>query len=222
MVDTRRGSSWLRLDLFAVAMLAAGTVQAEPSGAAQKPVPAAPPAAQPQSRMPTAEQIVILIRSSLLTLNDAIETGNFTVLRDRGSPSFQGGEHRRAPIRNLSKPSSTRRRAFECRRHCPETDREPRNRCKPAIAPGRVFSGETCRHQVRADLRGERWPLAPLRHQREPGSEGRGRTTAIRSQPECGRRRQVTIRSFTRSSLGRLARPPPASRSRSWRPRANR
>jgi hypothetical protein len=39
--------------------------------------------------MPGAETIVILIRSALLTLNDAVQTGNFTVLRDRASPSFQ-------------------------------------------------------------------------------------------------------------------------------------
>lgn len=89
MVDTRRGFRRRRLALFVLAMLAASAVQADPSGTAQKPVPAVQPAVQPQLRMPTAEQIVTLIRSSLLTLNDAIETGNFTVLRDRGAPSFQ-------------------------------------------------------------------------------------------------------------------------------------
>ncbi len=89
MVGTRRGFRRRRLALFVLAMLAASAVQADPSGAARKPEPAVQPAVHPQLRMPTAEQIVILIRSSLLTLNDAIETGNFTVLRDRGAPSFQ-------------------------------------------------------------------------------------------------------------------------------------
>jgi hypothetical protein len=32
---------------------------------------------------------VLLIRMSLLTLNDALQTGNYTVLRDRGSPAFR-------------------------------------------------------------------------------------------------------------------------------------
>ena len=38
---------------------------------------------------PDAEKIVLLLRSTLLTLNDAIQTGNFTVLRDRGAPGFR-------------------------------------------------------------------------------------------------------------------------------------
>jgi len=50
--------------------------------------PAAPVTA-PQLPVPPAEKLVLLIRMSLLTLNDAMQTGNFTVLRDRGSPSFR-------------------------------------------------------------------------------------------------------------------------------------
>jgi hypothetical protein len=42
-----------------------------------------------QVAMPDAEKIVLLLRSTLLTLNDAIETGNFTVLRDKGAPGFR-------------------------------------------------------------------------------------------------------------------------------------
>jgi hypothetical protein len=47
-----------------------------------------PAAAQPQAVMPDAEKIVLLLRTTLVTLNDAIQTGNFTVLRDVGAPSF--------------------------------------------------------------------------------------------------------------------------------------
>ena len=39
--------------------------------------------------MPNAEKIVLLVRNTLITLNDAIQTGNFTVLRDRGAPGFR-------------------------------------------------------------------------------------------------------------------------------------
>jgi hypothetical protein len=39
--------------------------------------------------MPDAEKIVVLIRTALLTLNDALQTGNFTVLRDVGAPGFR-------------------------------------------------------------------------------------------------------------------------------------
>jgi hypothetical protein len=42
-----------------------------------------------QAVMPDGEKILMLIRTALLTLNDAIQTGNFTVLRDRAAPSFR-------------------------------------------------------------------------------------------------------------------------------------
>jgi len=38
--------------------------------------------------VPPAEKLVLLVRLSLLTLNDALQTGNYTVLRDRAGPSF--------------------------------------------------------------------------------------------------------------------------------------
>jgi hypothetical protein len=39
--------------------------------------------------MPDAEKIVLLVRNTLITLNDAIQTSNFTVLRDKGAPGFR-------------------------------------------------------------------------------------------------------------------------------------
>jgi len=68
------------------------------SSAEDKPTskPAAPPTLQPQAQssqpqvvMPDAEKIVLLLRNTLITLNDAMQTGNFTVLRDRGAPDFR-------------------------------------------------------------------------------------------------------------------------------------
>ena len=51
--------------------------------------PPAPPVANPQVVMPNAEKIVLLVRGTLMTLNDAIQTGNFTVMRDKGAPGFR-------------------------------------------------------------------------------------------------------------------------------------
>ncbi len=68
--------------------IAAGAQQATPKSAP----PAAgtqAPATQPQVAMPDAEKIVILVRTAVLTLNDAIQTGNFTVLRDVAAPGFR-------------------------------------------------------------------------------------------------------------------------------------
>jgi hypothetical protein len=60
---------------------------------AQSPPAKSPPAqtapAAPQVAMPGAETIVLLVRTTLLTLNDALQTGNFTVLRDMAAPGFR-------------------------------------------------------------------------------------------------------------------------------------
>jgi hypothetical protein len=65
---------------------APGKKQAPPSA------PAAPPAAAPAPQQPlpvSIEQALYLIRSTLLTLNDANRSGNYTVLRDLAAPDFQ-------------------------------------------------------------------------------------------------------------------------------------
>ncbi len=61
------------------------------SGALAQEKPAAAPAAPPASQvvMPDAEKIVLLLRVAMVTLNDALQTGNFTVLRDMGAPGFR-------------------------------------------------------------------------------------------------------------------------------------
>jgi hypothetical protein len=47
------------------------------------------PQASPQVAIPDADRILLLIRTALLSLNDALQTGNFTVLRDTGAPAFR-------------------------------------------------------------------------------------------------------------------------------------
>src|SRR5262249_5338088 len=55
------------------------------------PSQAQPPSqpSRPQVVMPDAEKIVLLLRNTLSTLNDALQTGNFTVLRDVAAPGFR-------------------------------------------------------------------------------------------------------------------------------------
>ncbi len=62
-----------------------------PASAAQNaPKPAPPPAGNAQSNLPVSlEQALYLIRSTLLTLNDANRSGNYTVLHDLAAPGFQ-------------------------------------------------------------------------------------------------------------------------------------
>jgi hypothetical protein len=54
------------------------------------PAPQSPPQAPPQNNLPVSlEQALYLIRSTLLTLNDANRSGNYTVLRDLAAPGLQ-------------------------------------------------------------------------------------------------------------------------------------
>jgi hypothetical protein len=82
--------------LGALVLLAAVPRHAVTQSRTQAPVvqPNQPPAqpaqaAAPEFVIPSAEIIMILIRSTLLSLNDALRTGNYTVLRDLASPSFR-------------------------------------------------------------------------------------------------------------------------------------
>lgn len=87
--------------LFALALLAAGLspigAQAQPfNDRWNVPVPKpAPPAkqaaaAKPKAKLPVSlPQALYLIRSTLLTLNDANRSGNYTVLHDLAAPGFQ-------------------------------------------------------------------------------------------------------------------------------------
>jgi len=65
----------------------AGATQQKKSGGDKSKAPAQK-AQQQQLAMPSAETIVLLLRNTLITLNDALQTGNYTVLRDRGAPGF--------------------------------------------------------------------------------------------------------------------------------------
>lgn len=84
--------------MLALVAPAASAQSAPRSGASSHTAPAkdapkrAPQQPQPQPsspRMISPEQALYLIRSSLLTLNDANRTGNYTVLRDLAAPAFQ-------------------------------------------------------------------------------------------------------------------------------------
>jgi hypothetical protein len=66
----------------------AGTEQTAEAEQAAPPSPPQPPAATALN-VPPPEVLLVLIRTTLDALNQAVQTGNFTVLRDLGSPIFQ-------------------------------------------------------------------------------------------------------------------------------------
>jgi hypothetical protein len=60
------------------------------NASAEEARPTAPSPAPQQQQLPVSlEQALYLIRSTLLSLNDANRTGNYTVLRDLAAPDFQ-------------------------------------------------------------------------------------------------------------------------------------
>jgi hypothetical protein len=65
-----------------------GAAKAKTKPATKEAAPVPPPPA-PQVVMPDADKIVLLLRNTLITLNDAIQTGNFTVMRDKSAPGFR-------------------------------------------------------------------------------------------------------------------------------------
>ncbi len=72
----------------ALAMAVVGASMAQDDKSHDK--PAAKPQQQAQPQLPVSpEQALYLIRSTLLTLNDANRSGNYSVLRDLASPDFQ-------------------------------------------------------------------------------------------------------------------------------------
>lgn len=84
------------LQAFACVLIAAGAFPA-PTFAQAPPLPKPEPSQLPRpATAPTPAQIdrngvLILVRSTLLALDQANRTGNYTVLRDLGSPQFQAG-----------------------------------------------------------------------------------------------------------------------------------
>ncbi len=59
-----------------------------PAAPSKKATAPAKPAPAPQAATPSAETILVLIRATLLRLNDALSSGNYTVMRDLAAPSF--------------------------------------------------------------------------------------------------------------------------------------
>ena len=86
------GKRALRLGVIALCAMSSplGAVAQTPSATVTQ-APAQQSGATPPATvvMPEGDVILILIRTTLLTLNDAVRTGNFTVLRDVAAPAFR-------------------------------------------------------------------------------------------------------------------------------------
>lgn len=81
VTGTRRG--------WRVLIIAAALAATASAGHAQTPAGHPQPAQTPKPAQIDRNGVLILIRSSLLALDQANKTGNYTVLRDIGAPGFQ-------------------------------------------------------------------------------------------------------------------------------------
>jgi hypothetical protein len=81
-----------------------------PFGERWQEVPAKPPAPPAQNLPVGVEQAFYLIRSTLLSLNDANRSGNYSVLRDLAAPDFQA---KNSPADLAESFSDLRRRKFD-------------------------------------------------------------------------------------------------------------
>jgi hypothetical protein len=81
-----------------------------PFGERWQEVPAKPPVPQARNLAVGVEQAFYLVRSTLLTLNDANRSGNYSVLRDLAAPDFQA---KNSPADLTESFSDLRRRKFD-------------------------------------------------------------------------------------------------------------
>jgi len=90
----------------AVAQEARPEVAQEPKPELVQVAQEAKPAAAPEPKPAQIDRngVIILIRSSLIALDQANKTGNYTVLRDLGAPNFQATNTAAHP--NASQPES--------------------------------------------------------------------------------------------------------------------
>jgi hypothetical protein len=112
---------------------------------------------QQQASLPVStEQALFLIRSTLLTLNDANRSGNYTVLRDLAAPDFQA----RNTAADLSQSFSDLRRGFA------GATAHRSAGTRPARLPAScgLFSDSAAADQFRSFVSGRRQPVAAVRH----------------------------------------------------------
>ncbi len=86
-MSTRRIYTWALLPLFLAAGLSLHSGPAPAQGQLRIQEAQEPLAARPQ--IPDPDGLMILIRTTLIALDQANRTGNYTVLRDIGSPGFR-------------------------------------------------------------------------------------------------------------------------------------
>lgn len=158
---TPRGSRFavmlgkLALGLVLGAAVLANAVSAQAATKAEQ------AAAAPKPASIDRNGVLILIRSTLLALDHANKTGNYTVLRDLGAPGFQ--QYGGAPWRDLRRSAPQQSRSVRRRRDRSATQPPAADRGERLHAARRIFSVDPAAGQFRDDLCAGRRPMAAVR-----------------------------------------------------------
>ncbi|WP_370157515.1 hypothetical protein [Bradyrhizobium ottawaense] len=138
---------------------------------AQQKTPAQAAAAALPSLPVTLEQALYLIRSTLLTLNDANRTGNYTVLRDLAAPDFQARNTAADLALNFLDLRRPQLRSLRCGIAGAAIQRRARARSARNAALGRLHPDPAAADPVRSHVSDRGRAMASDRHRdRNPGS----------------------------------------------------
>ena len=138
---------------------------------------AAKPAQEPKPAQIDRNGVLILIRTSLLALDEANKTGNYTVLRDMGAPGFQSANTAArlgdifASLRN-DKVDLSGVAVLE-----PQLTLLPQIEGNGLMHMAGFFPSVPRTGEVRTSLCSGRWPVEAVRHARQPCAERPGRAS---------------------------------------------
>ncbi len=155
--------------------------------------PAQPSPSQPQQQAPRPAAIPdeyklnMMIRNAIIALNQANITGNYSVLRELGTPSFQVSN---TPARLTDIFASLRNRKIDL---SPTLFFGPKLVSAPALQDGQILrltgffptQPEQVNFDIAYQMFGEQWMLAGIAVHTSPGAQAQ-RTDQNSSQPQSG------------------------------------
>jgi hypothetical protein len=143
--------------------------------AAPKPAGQAAKPGAPKVVMPDAEKIVLLLRTTLITLNDAMQTGNFTVLRAMGAPGFRDANTAARLAQSFADLGSKGIDLSPTSVIAPQLTEAPGlDQAKGMLRLKGYFPGQPVQINFEMLFRGGRRPLASVRIVGESGAGGCG------------------------------------------------
>ncbi len=146
----------------------------------------AQPAGQQQAQSPDELRLILMIRNAIVALNQANITGNYSVLRDLGTPTFQQTNN---PAKLAEAFATLRNRKIDI---SPVMFFPPRLTAQPAMLEGQVLrltgffatTPEQVNFDIAFQLAGDQWMLAAIAVNVAPPGEGQQAATMNEAQAQ--------------------------------------